>query len=385
MNKKVIYPIVNIALTVVFFLVLFIIALVKSIEWNSYGMYGASSFAPLIAVIIFAAIIIGIQTAVLMTSKKKGKTGTALAVKMMVIPLAVIVGIFGILDIAMPPILTDATSGTILYEDVVYDWQGMHDKLYERVELFKEKNGLDESVKYTDAEFQDIFRPLFTSMDAAYKGFNPLAISMALDSDDMVAALLNGNFPLSVAATLLLDTTDEINGYDQTLTIDEILEKNIGKVITAVIDVVAEIGGDFGKLDNATINDALNEILYTQSHATGDDADAVTIEWNIFNILGSNMLFSEIDPNAHITGTRINEFGEIETVDMGACLGYQDMAWLDGIPLMFFIPLMSVRDIFYLFAALIGIASAAQIFIAGAYSKNYGTKFSFFMVRPETI
>lgn len=56
--------------------------------------------------------------------------------------------------------LSDATSGTILYEDVVYDWQGQHQALYDRVELFKEKNGMDESVKYTDEEFRKVFLAL---------------------------------------------------------------------------------------------------------------------------------------------------------------------------------------------------------------------------------
>ncbi len=104
----------------------------------------------------------------------------------------------------MPPVLSDATSGTILYEDVVYDWQGQHQALYDRVELFKEKSGMDESVKYTDEEFRKVFRPLFTSMDKAYHGFNPLAIEMALDSPDMLEAILNGNFPIEVAAQVFL-------------------------------------------------------------------------------------------------------------------------------------------------------------------------------------
>ena len=144
MNKKILYPAINIFLSCALFLILFIIALVKSVEWNSYGMYGVSSFAPLFAVIIIAALVIGIQTAVFMSCKKKGKVGESLALKMMIIPIAVIVGIFGILDIAMPPILKNSTSNTILYEDVVNDWEGQHKALYDRVELFKEKNGMDE-------------------------------------------------------------------------------------------------------------------------------------------------------------------------------------------------------------------------------------------------
>ncbi len=371
MNKKILYPAINIFLSCALFLILFIIALVKSVEWNSYGMYGVSSFAPLFAVIIIAALVIGIQTAVFMSCKKKGKVGESLAIKMMIVPIAVIVGIFGIMDIAMPPLLKDATSNTILYEDVVNDWEGQHQALYDRVELFKEKNGMDESVKYTDEEFQKVFRPLFESMDKAYKGFNPLAIEMALDSDDMIGAILNGNFPIEVAATLLLKTSDIENGFNQNLTLEEILEMNISKVISALLPL---INGGFENIDNAKINEIINEILYSQIQPT-DGADPAYIGWNIFNILGSNMLFPEIDPNAHI----VDIYGN----DMGACLGYQDMAWLDGIPLMFFMPLMSVRNILYLFAALLGIAAAAQIFVARDYSKTYGTEFSFFMLKKQ--
>lgn len=371
MNKKILYPAINIFLSCALFLVLFIIALVKSIDWNSYGMYGVSSFAPLFAVIIIAALVIGIQTAVFMSCKKKGKVGESLALKMMIVPIAVIVGIFGIMDIAMPPILKNSTSNTILYEDVVNDWEGQHKAIYDRVELFKEKNGLDKSVKYTDEEFQKVFRPLFESMDKAYKGFNPLAIEMALDSEDMIGAILNGNFPIEVAATLLLKTSDIENGFNQNLTIKEILEMNISKVISALLPLVV---GGFEDIDNAKINEIINDILYSQTQPT-DGAEPAYIEWNIFNILGSNMLFPEIDPNAHI----VDIYGN----DMGACLGYQDMAWLDGIPLMFFIPLMSVRNIFYLFAALLGIAAAAQIFVARDYSKKYGTEFSFFMLKKQ--
>lgn len=370
MNKKVLYPIINIFLSCAFFLILFVIALVKSIEWNSYGMYGVSSFAPLFAVLVVAVLVIGIQATVFAACKKKGKLGESLALKLLVVPVAVIVGLFGIIDIVMPPVLDDATSGTILYEDVVYDWQGQHEALYERVELFKEKNGMDASVKYTDEEFQSVFRPLFTSMDKAYHGFNPLAIEMALDSPDMLEAILNGNFPIEVAATLILRTSDEQNGYDQNLTLEEILDKNISDVIGEVLVLV--VGGEY---DNAAINEAINNVLYTQLQPTSTGKDAQYIEWNIFNILGSNILFPEFDPNAQIVDINGNE--------MGACLGYQDMAWLDGIPLMFFIPLMSVRNIFYIFAALLGIAAAAQVYLALGYSRRYGTEFSFFMVRPR--
>ena len=133
-EKKWLYPFITGLLYAVGFPILFIVALAESIKWNSYGMYGASAFAPLIAVIILAVIVLGVQALVCNRCVKKGKTGKSLLVKMAAVPLAVIVGLFGLLDIAMPPLLKDATSNTILYEDVVFDYQGMHEQIYARVE-----------------------------------------------------------------------------------------------------------------------------------------------------------------------------------------------------------------------------------------------------------
>lgn len=365
-NNKWIYPLINILLYCVGFPILFIIALVKSIEWNSYGMYGASAFAPLIAVIIVALLVLGIQALVYFLSAKKGKLGNKLMLKMLVVPVAVIVGLFGIIDMAMPSLLKDATSNTILYEDVVNDYQGMHDKLVVRVEEFKKKNGLAESVKYQDEEFQKIFKPLFASMDKAYNSFDKLAIEMALAQPDMMAGLLNGSFPVKVAASLILKTSDIENANNNNATLDELIAYNI----TAILDAVEELG-KIG-LDNLTtdnINNIVNKILVTKKFDG--------IEWNIFNILGENILFSEFDPNATIYKNTYNELGEVTGRELvGGCLGYQDMSWLNGIPQMFFIPLMSVRETFYIFAGILALATIMQFFVAELYQQKYNTKFS---------
>lgn len=374
-DKKWLYPLINILLYAIGFPVLFIIALVKSIEWNSYGMYGASAFAPLIAVIILAAIVLGVQALVYNLCIKKGKTGRTLLVKMAIIPLAVIVGIFGILDVAMPPLLKDATSNTILYQDVVYDYQGMHEKLYERVELFKEKNGMDKSVKFTDKEFHDVFDPLFKSMDQAYHAFDPLAIEIALDKPDMLAAISSGDFPIELAATLLLTTSFEENANNHNLTLKEIIDMNLDTIIKTVGSVLGDaMSGDLDLSDTAQLNKIVNSILVYK------EFDG--IRWNIFNILGSNMLFADIDPNAEIVKVIYDEYGyEDGTEYMGAALGYQDMSWLNGIPMMFFIPLMSVREIFYIFAAILVLCVVVQYFVADAYAKKFNCPFSFIMLK----
>lgn len=368
-DKKWLYLGINILLYAIGFPILFIVSLLKSIEWNSYGMYGASAFAPLIAVIVIALIVLGVQALVYNLCVKKGKTGKSLMLKLACIPLAVIVGIMGLLDIAMPPLLQSATSNTILYEDVVFYAQGTHEKLYERVELFKQKNGLDASVKYQDKEFQDIFKSMYKSMDDAYHAFDPLAIEIALDQPDMLGAIMRGDFPIELAATLLLKTSNTPNENDHNLTVMEILNKNLTTLMGAVGSAME---GGLDLSDTAKLNELINSVLVYK------EFDG--IRWNIFNILGSNMLFADVDPNAEIVKYTYDEYGDVEDeVVLGACLGYQDMAWLDGIPLMFFIPLMSMREIFYIFAALLVLCAIVQYMVAEAYSQKFQKPFSFIL------
>lgn len=371
-DKKWDYPLINILLYAVGFPILFIVSIVESVKWNSYGMYGASSFAPMIAVILLAAIVLGVQALVYNLCRKKCKTDKSLMLKMACIPLAVIVGLFGILDIAMPSLLKDATSNTILYEDVVYDYQGMHDKLYEKVEAFKQKNGLDESVKYSDDEFQNIFKPMYASMDKAYHAFDPLAIEIALDKPDMMQAINNGDFPIELAATLLLKTSAKPNENNHNLTVQQIIDMNMSNLIQTVIGALGD-GLDFS--DTAKLNEIVNSVLVYKEYDG--------IRWNIFNILGSNMLFNDIDPNAEIVQYTYKANGRVDTETViGASLGYQDMAWLDGIPMMFFIPLMSMRICFYVFAALLTLIAIGQYYVAEAYAKKFDKPFSYTMLKP---
>lgn len=372
-NKNWIYPLINILLYAVGFPVLFIICLVKSIEWNSYGMYGASSFAPLIAVIILWALTAGIQALVYFRNKKKGKTGFSLAVKLIAVPIALIVGLFGIIDIAMPPLLDDATSGTILYEDVVNDWGDMHNKLSARVEEFKRKNNLDKSVKFSDKEFQDIFAPMFKSMDEAYNAFDPLAIEIALDQPDLIEAILNGNMPIQLAATLILSTASGNNNNHNIDNLTDLLLLNL----SGIMEVVNDITANGLKTDSESINGYLNSVLVTKQTEYKDGY----IKWNIFNILGSNILLADIDPNAQIDV--YDEYGYSVVGTAGAALGYQDMSWLNGLPMMFFIPLMSVRDILYIFTIILGLTALMQYFVADGYAKKNQKEFSMYMLERK--
>lgn len=368
MNKKGLYLGFNILLWAAGFPVLFIISLVYSIKWDSYGMYGASAWAPLIAVIILAALVLGIQALVYNLYKKKGNL-KGMAFKLAIIPIAVIIGLMGIIDIAMPSLLKDATSGTILYEDVVDDYQGVHEQLEDRFNKFKEINGLGENVKFSDKAFQNVFNPIFESMDQAYNAFDKLAIEMALDgsTDDLVNKLLDGRFPLDVAITLMLATAPG-NGNNHNQNIFTTIKDNMDLIGNGLMSVILDLVGG----NEADLNELLDTILVEKTYDG--------ISWNILQILGTNPLDASANPNAAIYRESVDEFGFTTQEYMGACLGYQDMAWLNGLPMMFFIPLMQLRPILYLFAALLAIFAVAQYYAAEIYAKKNDKEVSILMM-----
>ena len=352
MNNKT-YKIINTLLYALGFPVLFIIALVKSIGWSKHGMYGAGAFAPLIATIVLWALVGGIQLLIMQIAKKHNTTNKkGYSFRLAAVPIMVIAGVFMIVDTVLPSILNSATSSTILYEDVVEDYQGQHEKLVERVEAFKKKNNLDASVKFEDEEFQKIFAPMFSSMDKAYNSFDPLAIEMALAEKDLLGAIMSGKFPLQVAATLLLRTAPG-NENNHNLTLSEIIAKNSLQLLSAVASL-KKINFDFSQ--TAEVNKILNKLLVSK------EFDGM--KWNILQILGTNPITNS-DPNAEIYQTI-----DGKTEKIGGCLGYQDMSWLNGLPQMFFIPLMSIRNMMYLFASIIALLTVLQCTVTKLFKQQ---------------
>lgn len=368
------------------FPILAIITLVDSIKWDGYGMYGAGAFASFIAVVVIGVVCAAIHFGIYMYEKKKGKKA-GFKLRAMIIPIVMIFGVFLILEAAMPSVLADATSNTILYEDVVEDSEGMHQKLVSRVNAYKEKNGIKKDVKFQDAKVQKQFDEIFASMDKAYKTFNDVAISLALRYD-MLEGISNGKIPLPVLATLIVKTCDiefdeegnviNANKFNQNATIEEIIELNkeeIAKALNVLLVNMDNIS------DPKVLNDVINEVLFVVDTADG-------IKWNIFQILGENVLVPDLDPNAEIIKVvqeqKLDETGapmvdsegnpvlEDKEVVLGSCLGYQDMAWLNGLDQMFFIPLLAMRNVFIAFAFVIALLGMLQQVIKMFYEKKYG-------------
>ena len=363
MKNKAIYKFLYIAIYCIGFPVLAIVTLALSIVWNGYGMYGASSFAPFLFVLaawLLTALIVGIARCI---AKKRGKASKGkIKYANAIAPLVLIFGMFVIFEAALPPVLNDATSGTILYEDILEDADGMHEKLAAKVDEFKKKNNLGEDVKYSDSEFQDIFTAIFPSMDQAYKSFDPVAISVALEFPDLLTAILQGDMPLNLVATLILQTVqnDPVK-YNHYLTIPQIIALNQDKIVQALNTLIANID----KInDGAVLGEVVDIVLLEKTYGG--------ISWNIFQILGQNIVNPAEDPNAHIV--KVDTKGN-ETV-LGACLGYQDMAWLNGIPQMFFIPLYSAKNLIFGFTLAIAVLALLQQIVEKMYFAKFNEELS---------
>lgn len=122
-TKKIMYIITNVILHLLGFPTLMIVALVKSLHWNSFGMYGVSSFTPLFVVLGLWVFVSLVQLSIYFIGKKHNKSYDAkMMVKLMIVPVLSIILLFGALDIAIPKPLAEGTQNTIFYEDVVFDY-----------------------------------------------------------------------------------------------------------------------------------------------------------------------------------------------------------------------------------------------------------------------
>lgn len=361
MNKA-LYYLSKFGLYLLGFPLLAVLTLIYSLQWNDYGMYGAGAFAPFILTIVLWVLTFILQVTLDFIKKKKGIPLKKLCFKNAILAIILFFGVFLILEAIMPSVLKDATSNTIFYEDAVEDAMGLHNKLQERAESFMSKNNFEKGTKFQEKAVQDKFHEMFPSMNAAYNSFDKLAIDLAIQNPDIINAVKSGKIPLSVFATLILKTSDEVNGNDRYKGIEEILLMNKANIVQALNILL----NNLDKItDPSVLNEALNKVLVTKNFDG--------IDWNIMQILGYNPLNPSIDPNANIIQTvkvqKLDSEGnpvfdaegnpvmENKAVELGACLGYQDMAWLDGLDQMFFVPLLAARKIFLAFGLAIGLLS----------------------------
>ncbi|HPD03030.1 MAG TPA: hypothetical protein PK245_06715 [Clostridia bacterium] len=156
------------------------------------GMGGWVPF--LLASILFVVVLI-VELVLRLSSKKTIPAGKSTfkkqALKLAAAGFCVLGGLMIVLDIALPELLFDATSNTLLYEDLVGNYDTQHDINNDLIMRFIELNVAtgelnemsEEEYKklgLNDDKVSELIALKFDSIDSAFVRFNKIAIDMAL-------------------------------------------------------------------------------------------------------------------------------------------------------------------------------------------------------------
>ena len=404
--KKALMITIDVALYVIGFPLLMVIAILCSMPYIQAGLYGATACVPIILVaLVWAATgiselvirLVGKKKMDSVEDKKKALNKQGLK---MIIAIFVCLTVFAIfLDIVLPPLLNKATQGTIKYEDVLMDGQSQSDKqraLFDKFIEWNVENGnlnektfaaMDEAFgssaetvkanfvsnakKYREStknspwkqleltssgftenykakiiaeykkealnntEVTTVIKKCFNSIDAAYKAFDPLSIELALENMDYLFEY-NGNALTDIAVIYTGDEAGHVSGGDYELINSDYLYQ------WCILDLIGSIPE--------------NEMIE-------QNMSLLNMAWKLHS-----------DPSNSSVATTHNERRGI--------LDYMNMAWIDSIGLLGIISITSIRNWFYLFSAIIILASLARYFIARpAY---YGIPFTFDKQKDES-
>lgn len=398
-RPKALYKLVILLTNLVGFPLLLTIVAITCAKYNESGIYKITVFLPCLLVVALWGVTALIQMLIFRGDKKHHASFKHTMISCAVVPICVLAGLFLVLDIFLPKLLAQATSSTIFYEDIVVDAKGQHDLILSKAQLFLDKNNLYEYEKNPDGspkavdefgkpvptldangkkkyyywfseENMAIFKPIFSSFDQAYQSFNGLAIEYALSGGDLVSKIISGEIPITVLTSIVLRTTppEDVNGSNVKLGLLEVLTLNKEPLVNAVKALIAT-GFDFsptgkdpytGKDEIQALDDILKAVLVHKEYEG--------VRWNVLQLLGENPI-SNVDPNKQI----IQNEGKANEKVLGACLGYQDMAWLNSVDLLgIIICLMNCRSYFYLFGVLIGMLTYIEFVLKKQYLMAYG-------------
>ena len=431
------YKTALLVLNLVGFPVLLILCILTCKEYSESGIYKITVYAPALVAGLMWGLTALIQFIIFRNDKKKHRSFKHTMLACTAVPICCLSGLWLLLDIALPSLLQGATSNTILYEDIVVDAKGKHEHILSIAQNFMYKNNMYEydvnpvdgtplemeqtlnpdnprlkylfnedgtlkeqysgklkqnsngeylipermqkpkpkldkegNIKYKYwfcKENKELFDTFFSSFDQAYQTFNGLAIEYALSESDLVGGILSGKIPLTVLMTIILKTSPEDNKLNVKLDLFDILSMNMDRIVGAVGDLINS-GFDFstefntytGKDENVVLDNVLKNVVI---HMTYDN-----ISWNVLQLLGDNPL-SNVDPNGDIVRYKGTDHEE----HLGACMGYQDMAWLNSIDLLgIIICLLDCRKYFYIFGAVTGILTYLAFILKKKYMITSG-------------
>jgi hypothetical protein len=325
------------------------------------------TYLPFSLVGVTLAIVIGLayMTTAIVTGKK-AKSGDISQIRkgtaaMMLVGFCLTAGLWFIIDKVVPPVLDDATSGTILFKDLQEDYKNdadfhreMLDKFitlnYENGNLSAEKSLEDYlSEGYYNADVKHLIAVNSKSIDEGYNTFVGPWLDMANDKRMTIPAIVHLVVNQREKDVLPFIFAGEGREEDPEAPIDWTIMDMLGEPMP--IALPGSIGGILGLIPKELMNDVFQQI-----------SEVVKNE----KVAGSYIYFDiTIDEDTGATSFEI-----VPTNASRGVLDYMHQQWLGSNNLLFaIISLFPLRALFLIFG---GVLALASFCIGLIREKQYG-------------
>lgn len=314
--------------------------------------YGVMAFIGLIITVVMA----GIYYLVFFLMAKSGKKSIFKQTIVSIIVASICLGgLWIVIDVALPDLLDDATSGTIFYEDLADDYDARAEVNRELLDEFIKRNYENGNLKsqklsayleegYRNDEVKELIKTNFQSIDKdGYVTFVGPWIDMANDDRMTIPVLIHlviNEREFAEVAFLAREPGEDGEMLDD-------------PVKWSVLDMLGEpmefdLGPDgMGLIPDNMVNAIKNLLQGSINTILSSVSDAIEDE----NVLGSPITI-ELAEGTVLTLTPSN-------YDRGV-LDYQSMGWLDSNGLIIMITsLFSIRKLFLIFAGVLIITTYA--------------------------
>lgn len=314
---------------------------------RSGNSYGIMVFVGIIITVLMAVV----YYAVFFTmAKRKKKSIYKQTMVCMIVSVLCLGGFWALIDVALPDFLSDATSGTIFYEDLADDYNTRADV---------NKGLLDEYImrNYANGNLDnEVPRSTYLKEGVRNEDVTTLLNShfQSIDKDGYVTFvgpwldLANGNRLTIPVLVHLVINEREVQGIPYLL-VDENGVMQDDPVCWSILDMLGEpMAFDLGPKGMNVIPSNISGFIGFAEEPVNDILESVTAAIEDENVVGSPIYII-------LDGT---ELALVPSNESRGVLDYMSMGWLDSNGLLFAITsLFSVRKLFLIFAGIMAIST----------------------------
>lgn len=337
-SKKILSIVLEVLAYLVGFPLMIVLAFILCKPFAETNLYGLFAYLPVIIGVVLWLVFIIFELCMRLTYKKKLAKGkkTSLAKQtttLVAVAVIALTGFMAIIDFVFPPLLNTATQGTITYEDLKGSPVEVNDLLVSYADTFIEWNYNNGNLEnenevgghtlewYKEQKFNHdktakLAKLMFAIADNAFQSFDSLGIELALADERFMGYSCDGQSVMGLLMAKGLSVNYKLSDEELAL---------------------------------------LSEDL--QDFATNYGTEKATLGASLIDMLGSI-------PEGIDLPVDISELLHCEKYGM---LDYMHMAWIDSVQLLGLISLFNVRELFYLFAAVIALLTLFR----GMLRQNY--------------